>query len=42
MSYYSVITVTLSLTEWIHGYLGPEAEPVPKHGGKYLARTASH
>lgn len=42
MSYYSVITVTPTSDEWIPGYVGPATELVAKHGGKYLARTASH
>jgi len=39
---YSVLEVTPTDDAWIPGYLGPAAEIIAKHGGKYLARTASH
>lgn len=42
MSYYSVLAVTPSDDAWIPGYLPVANELVAKHGGKYLARTASH
>ncbi|TFH93386.1 DUF1330 domain-containing protein [Vibrio ouci] len=41
-SYYSVIEVTPTQEEWIPGYIGPATQLVHKHGGKYLARTATH
>ncbi len=42
MTYYSVITVAPTSEEWIPAYIGPTTATVAKHGGKYLARTASH
>jgi len=42
MAYYSVITVTPTNEDWIPGYIAPVNALVAKHGGKYLARTASH
>lgn len=42
MAYYSVLTVTPNNTDWIEGYLGAVNGLVAGHGGKYLARTASH
>jgi len=42
MSYYSVLAVTPTDQNWIHDYLEPVNQLVAKHGGKYLARTASH
>lgn len=42
MSYYSVLAVTPTSEDWIPGYIGPVGELVAAHGGKYLARTASH
>ncbi len=42
MAYYSVITVTPTTNEWVKDYLGPANALVAQHGGKYLARTASH
>ncbi|MGI9229229.1 MAG: DUF1330 domain-containing protein [Gammaproteobacteria bacterium] len=42
MSYYSVISLTPTTEDWIPGYVGPTTALVAKHGGKYLARTASH
>ncbi len=42
MTCYSVIEVTPTDDAWIPGYLEPVAALVTKHGGKYLARTASH
>ena len=42
MSYYSVLEVTPTSEEWIPDYIGPANALVAKHGGKYLARTASH
>ena len=40
--YYSVIEVTPTNPDWIPDYIGPATQLVAKHGGKYLARTASH
>lgn len=42
MSYYSVLEVTPTNEDWIPDYLGPANELVAKHGGTYLARTATH
>jgi uncharacterized protein (DUF1330 family) len=42
MSYYSVFFVTPSTEAWIPDYLPVVTAAVAKHGGKYLARTASH
>ena len=42
MTYYSVLAVTPTTEDWIPDYIGPANALVAKHGGKYLARTASH
>ncbi len=42
MTYYSVLAVTPTSEDWIPDYIGPANALVAKHGGKYLARTASH
>lgn len=42
MSYYSVLAVTPTDADWIPGYVGAVSALVAKHGGTYLARTASH
>ena len=42
MSYYSVLEVTPTNDSWIPDYIGSANALVAKHGGKYLARTASH
>ena len=42
MAYYSVLAVTPTSEEWIPAYIGPANALVAQHGGKYLARTASH
>ena len=42
MAYYSVLAVTPSSEDWIPGYLPTANKLVEKHGGKYLARTATH
>lgn len=42
MSYYSVLDVTPTTTDWIESYVAVSADIAAKHGGKYLARTASH
>jgi uncharacterized protein (DUF1330 family) len=42
MAYYSVLAVTPSSEDWIPDYLPTANKLVAKHGGKYLARTASH
>ena len=42
MAYYSVLAVTPTSEDWIPDYIGPANALVGKHGGKYLARTASH
>ena len=42
MAFYSILAVTPTTEEWIPAYVGPVTALVAKHGGKYLARTASH
>ena len=42
MTYYSVLDVTPTTDKWIPDYLEPANRLVAKHGGKYLARTATH
>ena len=42
MSYYSILDVTPTSEDWIPDYLPVANQLVAKHGGKYLARTASH
>ena len=42
MPYYSVLAVTPTTEDWIADYIGPANDLVAKHGGRYLARTASH
>ncbi|MEO0393289.1 MAG: DUF1330 domain-containing protein [Pseudomonadota bacterium] len=42
MPYYSVLAVTPSSDDWVPDYLPTANRLVAKHGGSYLARTASH
>lgn len=42
MAYFSVLAVTPTSDEWIPEYLPAANALVAKHGGRYLARTASH
>ncbi|MEM1384466.1 MAG: DUF1330 domain-containing protein [Pseudomonadota bacterium] len=42
MAYYSVLAVTPTSEDWIPGYLPVANSLVAKHGGRYLARTATH
>ncbi len=42
MAFYSVLDVTPTEEGWIPDYLPIANERVAAHGGKYLARTASH
>lgn len=42
MSFYSVLAVTPMTDTWVADYIGPANRLVAKHGGKYLARTATH
>ena len=42
MAFYSVLAVTPTSNDWVPGYIGPVTALVAQHGGKYLARTASH
>lgn len=42
MSYYSVLDVTPTSQEWIEAYVAESGDIVKKHGGTYLARTATH
>lgn len=42
MTYYSVLDVTPTTNAWVADYIGPANKLVAQHGGKYLARTASH
>lgn len=41
-NYYSVLDVTPTTDTWIPDYLPVANRLAAKHGGKYLARTASH
>ena len=42
MSYYSVLEVTPTSDDWIPDYVESSNRLVTQHGGKYLARTATH
>ena len=42
MTHYSVVSVTPKSTEWIEPYLLAVTSLLQRHGGRYLARTASH
>lgn len=42
MAYYSVLAVTPTSEDWIPDYLPTANKLVAAHGGKYLARTATH
>lgn len=42
MTSYSVLAVTPTTDGWIPDYLPTANALVAKHGGKYLARTATH
>ena len=42
MTCYSILAVTPTATDWIPSYVGAAGALVAKHGGTYLARTASH
>lgn len=42
MSYYSILDVTPTQEEWIADYVAISGKIVARHGGKYLARTATH
>jgi len=42
MTYYSVLDVTPTTDDWVADYVPVANELVKKHGGKYIARTASH
>lgn len=42
MAFYSVLAVTPSSEDWIPDYLPTANKLVAKHGGTYLARTATH
>jgi uncharacterized protein (DUF1330 family) len=42
VSHYSLVFVTPKTDTWIADYLKVVGPLVQKHGGKYLARTASH
>lgn len=42
MTYYSVLDVTPTTDDWIPDYLPTANARVAAHGGKYIARTASH
>lgn len=39
MTYYAVISVTITDDSWVEGYLPAVTALVHKHGGRYLART---
>ncbi|WP_299621114.1 DUF1330 domain-containing protein [uncultured Tenacibaculum sp.] len=40
--FYSVLDVRPTVDTWIPAYIAETGVIVKKHGGKYLARTASH
>lgn len=42
MKYYSIFAVTPTSEDWLPDYIGHVGAMVAKHGGEYLARTASH
>ncbi len=42
MPCFSVLAVTPTREEWIPDYIEPVGALVARHGGRYLARTASH
>ena len=42
MTAYSVLAVTPTRDDWVADYLEPVSRLVAAHGGRYLARTASH
>ena len=42
MAYCSYLEVTPTTEDWIPDYLPTANKMVAKHGGKYLARTATH
>ena len=42
MSHYVVVLVTPTTEDWIPGYITAVHALVDRHGGRYLARTASH
>ena len=42
MTHYSVLDVSPTTDDWIPDYLPAAGRLVAKHGGKYIARTASH
>lgn len=42
MACYSVLAVTPTTQDWVPDYIGPANKLVASHGGRYLARTASH
>ncbi|MEM9057461.1 MAG: DUF1330 domain-containing protein [Pseudomonadota bacterium] len=42
MAFYSVLAVTPTTDDWVADYIAPANALVAKHGGRYLARTASH
>jgi uncharacterized protein (DUF1330 family) len=42
MAHYSVLEVTPTTDAWVGDYIAAVGPLVAKHGGKYLARTASH
>ncbi|MEM7136026.1 MAG: DUF1330 domain-containing protein [Myxococcota bacterium] len=42
MTAYSVLEVTPTQEAWVPSYVAETGAMVARHGGKYLARTASH
>ena len=42
MTFYSILAVSPTNSDWVADYIGPANQLVAQHGGKYLARTASH
>ncbi|MEM9669423.1 MAG: DUF1330 domain-containing protein [Pseudomonadota bacterium] len=42
MTYFSVLSVTPTSDDWVANYIASVGDIVSRHGGEYLARTASH
>ena len=42
MAYYAVVLLTPKSEAWVPDYVAAVTPLLAKHGGKYLARTASH
>ncbi|MFN0090261.1 MAG: DUF1330 domain-containing protein, partial [Acidimicrobiales bacterium] len=42
MAHYSVVALTPTTDTWVPDYIAAVGPLVERHGGAYLARTASH